>query len=402
MKEFTLKNNIKSVYKKNENTPRVAFALNIAINSAEKHAGCYSLMNRLLLQGTKKYSNAQLAKILDENAIDLYSDMKQDYLRFRFVCLNEDFKLAIEILDDIINNSTFDEFEKEKEKMRGEIVADLDSARTKISDAFIKTIYQEHYYGNACTLILEQLDNITKEDVISSYRSIIKNGDKVLSIVGSIDFDDMEQLLEDTIGNLENTPITENTIPVPILNTSKKIEVIKEDANQAQILQGWITPNSKSEDYPTLAVINTILGSSGLSSRLFLELRDKKGLAYTVRTSCDPKCLCSVFSIYIATEPSNVQVSIDGFKEEIEKIKSIPVEIDELTNAKNNIIGKQVFLNETNAQQANTMAYYGIMGLGFDHQNKIIDKIKKVTSEQILACANKYFTDDYVLAVLRP
>ena len=114
MKEFTLNNKIESVYKQNKNTPRMAFTLNIAINEPEKYAGTYSLMNRLLLQGTKKYSNTELAKILDENAIELCTDMKQDYLRFRFVCLNEDFKLAMDILDEIITNSTFDEFEKKK------------------------------------------------------------------------------------------------------------------------------------------------------------------------------------------------------------------------------------------------------------------------------------------------
>ena len=64
-----------------------------------------------------------------------------------------------------------------------------------------------------------------------------------------------------------------------------------------------------------------------------------------------------MFSIYIGTEPSNIQTSIDGFKEEIEKIKDILVSEEELNNAKNNIIGKQQFITETNAQQANLMAY---------------------------------------------
>ena len=91
----------------------MAFTFNVAITEPEKLAGTYSLMNRLLLQGTKKYSNTELAKVLDENAIELYTDMKQDYLRVRFVCLNEDFELAIKILDDIINNTTFIKFDKE-------------------------------------------------------------------------------------------------------------------------------------------------------------------------------------------------------------------------------------------------------------------------------------------------
>lgn len=402
MKEFKLNNNINAVYKQNKNTPRIAFTINIAINKPEKHAGTYSLMNRLLLQGTKKYSNIELAKVLDENAIEFCTDMKQDYLRFRFLCLNEDFSLAMEILDDIINNSTFVEFDKEKEKMRGEIIADLDSARVKVSDAFTKTIYENHFYGNTYTKMLENLDKITKEDVIESYKQILSEGKKVVAVVGSLEFDHVKELLEKTIGKLDNSNIKNSEIEKPQLLNAKRSDVIKEDANQAQILQGWIIPNFYSEDYPAIALINTILGASGLSSRLFLELRDKKGLAYTVRSSCETKALCAIFSIYIATEPSNIDISLAGFKEEIDKIKNVLVTDEELSNAKNNIIGKQQFITETNLQQSTTLAYYGIMGLGFDFQSKIIEKVKSVTPEKIKECANKYFTENSVITVLHP
>ena len=149
-------------------------------------------------------------------------------------------------------------------------------------------------------------------------------------------------------------------------------------------------------------LINVILGASGLSSRLFLELREKKGLAYTVRTSYETHRKSAVFSIYIGTEPSNVKTSIAGFKEEIEKIKTIPVSETELKNAVNNLIGKQQFVTETNSQQANMMAYYSIMGKPFEYQKAVVEMLHKVTPNDILSCANKYFTDDYVLSIIKP
>ena len=133
-----------------------------------------------------------------------------------------------------------------------------------------------------------------------------------------------------------------------------------------------------------------------------MELREKKGLAYTVRTTYEPHINTAVFSIYIGTEPSNIETSIAGFKEEIEKIKNIPVSEEELHNAKNNLIGKQQFITETNSQQANMMAYYSIMGKPFSYQKDIIEKVKQVTPDDILRCANKYFTEDYVLSILKP
>lgn len=68
--------------------------------------------------------------------------MKSDYLRFRFVCLNEDFEKALSILKEVILHSTFEEFDKEKTKLKGELTAELDSANVKVSDLFTKTIYK--------------------------------------------------------------------------------------------------------------------------------------------------------------------------------------------------------------------------------------------------------------------
>lgn len=402
MEEFQLKNNITTVYKQNKNTPRVGLSFNLSINEAENLAGTYSLMGRLLLQGTKNRTSEQLAKELDENAIEFSCDMKQDYLRFRFVCLNEDFALATELMADIIKNSTFAEFDKEKEKMQGEITAELDSAKTKALDNYYKTLFEGHFYGHTYTKILEILDKITKEDVIQAYQKIVNTSKKVLSFVGDLDFDIVKDLLDSHLGDIENSNPQGKNISVPQLNESKTVEIIKNDAQQAQIIQGWIFPTFDNADYPALVIMNVILGSAGLSSRLFLELREKKGLAYTVRSSYETNEKCANFSIYIATEPKNIQICLDGFKTEIEKLKDIPVDDIDIQNAQNNIIGKQQFIAETNAQQANLMAYYGIMGLGFDFQEKIIEKLKQVNAQQIQDCANKYFNSPSVISILKP
>lgn len=399
MKEFILKNGISACIKKNINTPRVALTLNVSIINEEKYAGEYSLMNRLLLKGTKNYSSEELANILDENAIELITEMKSDYLRFRFICLNEDFEKALSILSDIIQNSTFEEFEKEKNKLKGELIAELDSAKIKVSDLFTKTIYKNHYYGHSYTKILEEVDKITINDVIDSYKRIMLTGKKVLALVGDVE---ENGLLEKYIGNIPNSKDNESKIPLPNLSSNDYAEIIKEDANQAQILQGWQVGTINDKEYPALMLLNIILGASGLSSRLFLELREKKGLAYTVRTLYETHLKSAVFSIYIGTEPSNIETSIEGFKDEIEKIKKFPVDENELHSAKNNLIGKQQFLSETNSQQANIMAYYSIMGKGFNYQKEIIESIKNVTSKELQACANKYFTDNFVLAVIKP
>lgn len=398
---FTLENNLNAVYKNSPNTPRIAITLNIGINKPEKISGTYSLINRLFTQGTKTRSAEQIATELDENAIEFYSDSKQDYYRLRMICLNEDFEKTVELLADIVKNTTFEDFDKEKLKMHGEITADLDSARIKAQDNFIKTLFENHYYGHTLTTILAEMNNITKEDVINSYNSILASGEKYISIVGDVPFDTVKNLITEHFKDLPYEP-SKAEIPTPVLEKSKRSDVIKKDAKQSQIYQGWLAPTYDSEDYAPLVVFNNILGSSGLSSRLFVNLRDKKGLAYTVRSSYEMYKTCGNFCIYIATEPSNIQVSLDGFMDEIGKLQKEPVSEKELQNAKNNIIGKQQFVTETNMQRSNQLAYYGIMHLGYDYQQKYIDLINKVTAEDVQRVANTYFVKDSVISVLRP
>jgi len=402
MKEFSLKNNIKVCVKENKNTPRVALSMNFSITNPEKYAGQYLLMNRLLLKGTKKYSSEEISTILDENAIELYTEMKHDYLRFRFVALNEDFDLALSIFKDIVLNSTFEEFEKERTKLKGELMAELDSAKVKVSDLFTKTIYKNHFYGHSYTVVLDEIDKIAIDDVKTAYNEILNNSQKTLTVVGDVDSNIVEQKLNDCLSSIPDANESSSVIKEPEYPKQEYVEIIKDDAQQAQIIQGWRVASVDHKDYPALMLLNVILGASGLSSRLFLELREKKGLAYTVRSSYETHFKSAVFSIYIGTEPSNIQTSIDGFKEEIEKIKNILVSEEELSNAKNNIIGKQQFITETNSQQANLMAYYAISGRNFDHQKNVIEALKKVTSQELKDCANKYFTDDFVLAILKP
>ncbi len=397
-----LNNNIEFAYKRNPNTPRVAFYLNFSLNRPVTEPGVYSLMVRLFMQGTKSRTAQQLSEELDKYAIDFSVELKLDYIKFKFVCLNEDFEKALEIFTDIVKNTTFEEFEKERTKLQGEIVAELDSPRAKIIDSYYKNIYEGHNYGFTNTVILENLPNIKKEDVINAYNEIVANSKKVCAFVGDLDFDYVDNLLQKHLGDIKESTEELPELPSPILKEMKNVEVIQDDLNQAHILKGWTVSSADNDDFAAISLLNIILGASGLSSRLFLELRDKKGLAYVVRSAYDVARLSANFSIYIATEPNNIETSLKGFEEEIQKIKTVLVSEEELENAKNNIFGKWAFISETNSQQAHWLAHYGVMGFGYDFHKKAGEKIKKITPQDIINCANKYFNDTYVLTVLKP
>ncbi len=400
------KDGIDILFKNNKNTPRSAVCLYFSIDKPERYAGIYTLFSKLLLKGTKTRSAEDLADIIEGSGIEISVKCKQDYLKVSALFLNDDFNLAMEVLSDILQNSTFDEFEKEVFKSRGEIVSDLDSPQVKASDAFIDGIFEGHYYGNSYSKMLSDIDKIQKQDVVAVL-SQIANSKKVISIAG--DFSDEEKVVNYFVENFnfmcskpwdsEIPDILEFASPD---NADKIVKIVKNDAKQAQIFQGFIVGLQNTEDYPKMAILNNLLGSSGLSSRLFVELRDKQGLAYTVRSSLEPLRHSSIFYFYIGTEPKNIQKSLNGFRAEIQRLIDCPPDEVELSGAKENIMGRLEYFSQTNMQIASIAGYDYIMGLGLNYEEKYKEKLNFVVGDDISSMAKKYLFNPSMISILAP
>ena len=148
--------------------------------------------------------------------------------------------------------------------------------------------------------------------------------------------------------------------------------------------------------------MDNILGSAGLTSRLFLELRDKQGLAYNVRSSLDGLKHRGKFTLYIGTEPKNVQRCLDGFAAEIKKLIDIPVEADELEAAKRNLIGRRAVYTETTSQLAHWVGAGIMMGHTVESLKTQEEKLKAVTSADIQRVAKTYFSKPFYTTVVGP
>jgi len=399
-----LSNNIKVIIRENPNTPRISINLYIASGAKyEKLAGTSNLLSRLLLQGTKTRTAEQIANEFDSNAIEFGVESKQDYLRARALFLNEDFATAMDLFEDIIKNSTFENFEKEVVKFSGELKLEMDSPKTQAFDNLVRTIFQDHPYGHSHTKILNDLPYIKKEDVVEYYVNTSFIPDRmVFSVVGDIKREYVLKVLEEKFGSIPQKEASSVDIKSFDIPKNETVTLTRQDAAQAQIIQGWAGAGIGDEDYPAILLLNTILGASGLSSRLFLELRDKKGLAYHVRSSVEAFKYLGLLTVYIGTAPQNIKTCLEGFNIEINKLKEETISEQELNSAKTNYLGKRAFLHETNAQQAYFLGYFDIMDVGPEFDTKLEESIKKVTAEDIKRVANKYFSKNSVVSLLAP
>lgn len=401
LNRYKLQNGITVLYRQNKNTPRTA--INIFLNSLNNlslEAGVANVMSRLLLQGTKKHSAEKIANIIDNNGFEFNIDVKHDYIRLQAYFLDEDFEIASDLIDEVLKESTFEKVQKEISKLGGELSADLDSPRLQAFDNLARNMFPDHYYGNTYTKILDNLKNVTKDKVESFYQNIFSADNIVIAVVSAMEAGKIVEKLDRTLGMIVNNNIIHPSFVINPIIENKTVTISKKNSAQAQIVQGWLAPKIEDEDFFAMSVMNTALGACGLSSRLLLELRDKKGLAYDVRSSYEALKNTGIFTIYIGTEPKNIQISLDGFREEIRKIQDVLLSEQELRGAKNNLLGKRKYYHETNSQQAYYLAYYEFMGCGAEFDAEIFNIVEKISADQVQDVARKYLNDNSVISVL--
>lgn len=155
------------------------------------------------------------------------------------------------------------------------------------------------------------------------------------------------------------------------------------------------------KDYAALQVIDALLGT-GMSSRLFKNLRDKDGLAYQLGSEYGPNVLRGAFIVYIGTTPENLDYAQKRLFEEVNRLKTEFVSSKELKEAKEKLLGHYIISQETNLDKATTIGWFETTGRGYQFDDEYIKLINNVTESDIIEVANKYFNNNYVLSIVKP
>ncbi len=155
------------------------------------------------------------------------------------------------------------------------------------------------------------------------------------------------------------------------------------------------------DDHYAIEVLNTIM--SGMGGRLFLELRDKKSLAYTVTSFYTPGLEPGFLGVYIGTAPEKEQEAIQGMKEQLALLLEEGVTDEEIERAQNYLVGAFEIGLQENSSQAAKITFDELYGIGWEEYNKYPEKIYAVTKEDVLAAAGKYIDlDKYTIAIVKP
>lgn len=390
-------------------TPRIS--MNIYTkggNCIDYFPGEMDVVDRLLLKGTYADSAETIAVKLDDLCLDLDTDTARDYSLMSASMQAEDLESNLAFIRDLLFYSTLEGLQKEKEKVKGELQMSLDSPTALARDLLSRKLWNGLPYGTSATGMLTSLSKLWRNDnVFLHYQQAYRPNRMVISVAGDVDRERLISALEAAF-SLPRAKGTDGEMEMGRLFKEHRLKESRlytmpwEEAAQAQILQSWLMPPATSKDYLPLAVMDNLLGSAGLSSRLFLELRDKQGLAYSVRSSLNLLKHRGTFTLYIGTEPSNVEKCLSGFTDEIKKLQDILVGEEELENAKRNLIGKRSVCLETVGQISSYVGSAYMAGHDVSKLAELDENIKAVTAEQIQKVAQKYLSKESITVVVAP
>jgi predicted Zn-dependent peptidase len=369
-------------------------------------AGLSHLWAAVLTKGTEQLTSQQIAERVESIGASLGADSAADYCLLSFKTVSADYTEILALAAELLRSPAFPEAEVELERRLS-----LQGIRSMKEQPFAvansqlrRAMYQSHPYafptlGTEETLV--QLDRSTLQDYHQTY---LRPDNMVVSITGRIAPEVAINLVEQRFGDW-HPPVDQDgqVLPLPKLHypslTPRPERVVTQRNNQqAIVMLGYLTGAVKQEGHIALKLLSTYLGS-GLSSRLFVELREKRGLAYEVSAFYPTRIDPSHFVVYMGTAPENVAIAQEGLRHEVDRLRHMPLTSDELQTAKNKLLGQYALGKQTNAQIAQVYGWYEMMGLGIDYDEAFPQSVAAVTVEDIQYVAEQYFIDPYISLV---
>ena len=404
-KKYQLSNGAVMLY--TPNTANDIIAMNITARGGQlidKIIGTANMTSSTMMKGTKNYTSLELSQVLEDNGIKIVPSSGADAFSISVLTTKDEYDKTLELLNEVVNNATFDEFEIEKVKSDklNSIKKNKDNALQRAVEEYRDLIYYNTPYSISSKVLEKNIPNIKREDIVEYYNNIFTPENMVISINGNIDKDKTVEELNKIFSSKDNcTKFDYNAHNSKITQINAPREnLIKMPTQTAWILLGWQVNGLLNEkDYATLQVIDSILGT-GMSSRLFKNLREQEGLAYQLGSGYSPNVLRGRFMLYIGTNPSTLEKAKTGLFEEIKRLKTEYVGDKELADAKEKLLGNYIVGLETNLDKATNTGWFEASTRGYEFKDRYEDLINSVTDADIIEVANKYFTDNYILSIV--
>lgn len=396
MKKTILKNGITLIVEKRK-TKSVTIQAIVRVgsnNENERIAGISHFIEHMLFEGTKNRKAIEIANEIESLGGEINAATSTEKTMYYINILKKYFDTAVNVLADMTQNPLFEEktLEKERKVVLDEVNLTIDDPKRYQWVFFEKMLYKKHPTRNPVYGTPEAIKNITRKDMVEYYEKHYASNNIIITVVGNVK--DVEEKIEKAFTlnrkDIEKREVVEEPETEQPENYKEEREIL-----QSYMVLGYKTVPRTHEDSYVIDVIRAVLGR-GQSSKLFEEIRIKRGLAYSVGAYCDPGIDYGWIAIYAGTDKKNIDTIKDITLGEIKKLEKINSK--ELKDAKRFIEGSYYMGNEDNETWADTLGNWELMG-ELEGAEQYVKKIKKINKQDVKRVIEKYFKN-YVCVII--
>ena len=401
---FKLVNGITLLVREEPQVPTVAFQAVFPggqMGETVDTNGAFAFISDLLPKSTKTLSARALSLKIADMAGDISGFNGKNTFGLKAAFLSRFFDDGIELFRDILMNPAFDP--EESRKIFPERLAALKHQKDSLTAiAFIefnKILFQKHPYALNSLGSEKSIANLNADNLHKLYNRHAQPDSLVLAIAGDVKAKAVYEKVNSLFGSWQKSGLglEQKDIVAPALPPTPNLTTLARDKEQVHIIIGFLGSTLTSPDRFALEVVDTVL--SGQSGRLFMQLRDKQSLAYSLSSFNLLGLDTGSFGIYIGTSPDKEKEAIASVWQELNKIRSTTISKEELDKAKNLLLGQYDLSLQTNSAQSLDMALNETYGLGLDFGNQYVQAISQITVDEVMKAAAKYIQPEHYVQV---
>jgi zinc protease len=367
-----------------------------SLYETDDKAGMFTLMQNTLLKGTKTRTSEQIADELEGMGTRISSSADREYGTVAIQSTSESLYPSMAVLYDIIRNASFpdDAVNLQKRNLVQSILARRDEPLNRAVELMVEAEYGAHPFHKPAIGYPETVAKLTRDDLLSAYAAVYVPNNMVITVVGNFD---RKKLVDDIRRELGGIPKGAPLVRVPgaLPSRTEPVEKIEQrDTAASWFALGWLSPSFTDPDYYAMDMLDAITGGS-MNSRLFVAIREKRGLAYQVSSFVNTRLETGLYAVYIGTKPESYGEAKTVLLDEVYRMKREEATKEEIDLSKSYLRGMYIMAQESNAGQAAQCGEYEILGLGYNFGEKYVSAIRNVTARDIVRVGGKYLTNSY-------
>jgi predicted Zn-dependent peptidase len=397
----TLESGVRVVTERVPDVRSVALGFWIATGSASEQleqAGISHLLEHMLFRGSERYGSEEIDQIFDAMGAEINAGTDKEATSLYTRVLDRHLEHAFEVMSDMVWHPRFGELDAEREVVLEEIAMYEDDPQDRVFDVLGKAIFDTHPLGRPVIGTAKVVGVVTREQLAAFHAERYRPESIVIAAAGSLEHDELlewarvvERARAQTGASTERLPNAHRAaVTAALPDFSPRVRFLEKDTEQYHVCVGGAGIARDDERRFALRVLEGVLGGTS-SSRLFQEVRERRGLAYSVFSYSNLYAHTGEVGLYVGTRPDNLVEALAVINSELERCVEDPASEEELTRSRENLKGRVVLALESTGARMSRLGASTMNELPILSVNDMIERIDAVSIEQVRELASVLF-----------